>query len=257
MLPKIEKNNLCSQLKDIMISLIEEGTWAPGEKLPNEIELAKSFQVSRNIMRESMKILENFGILESRAGIGTRVSESAVRNVSNMRFLERLRDNTSVEKLLETRLIIEPELAYYATLRATDVEIQSLRRILEEDTEKHVITNFFHTDDFRFHVGVANCARNDLLEALLGSILEQLSANAYADFNKFVDDSVKIPSFNDHMAIFEAIQRRDPLLAKEIMRDHLFARMKVINPDYRTDLLHSREIRHKNAEEENAEERTE
>ncbi|WP_352400818.1 FadR/GntR family transcriptional regulator [Anaerotignum sp.] len=243
MIPKIKKINLGTQLMDTMISLIENGTWKAGEKLPNEIELANSFSVSRNIMRESMKILENFGILDSKTGIGTYISDNAISNICNMRFFESLKNNTSIEKLLETRLIIEPELAYYATLRATDEEIETLKIVLEEDTKKHLITNFFHTDDFHFHLHVAKYARNDILENLLTTILEQLSADAYGNFNKFVDNSVKIDSFNDHMAVFGAIQKRDPLLAKEIMYHHLFARMKVINPDYGTNLIYSEKIR--------------
>ncbi|WP_312048022.1 FadR/GntR family transcriptional regulator [Anaerotignum sp.] len=250
MIPKIKKVNLSTQLMDMMISLIENGTWNPGEKLPNEIDLANSFSVSRNIMRESMKILENFGILDSRTGVGTYISENAINNICNMRFFESLKNNSSIEKLLETRLIIEPELAYYATLRATDEEIAALKYLLEEDTKKHVITNFFHTDDFHFHRYVAKYAKNDILENLLSTILEQLSADEYADFNKFVDNSVKIDSFNDHMAVFDAIAKRDPLLAKDIMYRHLFARMKIINPDYGTNLIYSEKIRDNRLEQE-------
>ena len=71
MIPKIKKVNLSTQLVDTMTTLIEDGSWKLGDKLPNEVELAASFEVSRNVMRESMKILENFGILESKTGIGT------------------------------------------------------------------------------------------------------------------------------------------------------------------------------------------
>mgnify|MGYP000862670277 CR=1 FL=1 len=59
MLPKVKKINLSTQLIDTITALIESGEWELGMKLPNEIDLAASFNVSRNIMRESMKILEN------------------------------------------------------------------------------------------------------------------------------------------------------------------------------------------------------
>ena len=55
MLPKVKKINLSSQLIDTMTTLIEENNWSPGSKLPNEVELAASLGVSRNIMREAMK----------------------------------------------------------------------------------------------------------------------------------------------------------------------------------------------------------
>ena len=79
------------QLLDAITELVENGSWKPGDKLPNEIELAASFNVSRNIMREAMKILNNFGVLESKAGIGTFVTEGAQANIHSMRFFEKLK----------------------------------------------------------------------------------------------------------------------------------------------------------------------
>lgn len=250
MIPKIKKVNLSAQLMNTMIELIENGTWSLGEKLPNEIELSSSFNVSRNAMREAMKILENFGILDSKTGIGTYVSQSALTNIHNMHFFESLKNNSSIEKLLETRLIIEPELAYYATLRCTDEEIKLLRKILEEDNKKHEITNFFHVHDFDFHTQIAKYSKNDILENLLSSILEQLASNDYAQFNQFVDKNVKENSIGDHMKILDAIEQKDPLLARDIMYNHLFARMKVINSSYDTNMALSQQIKKSRIEKE-------
>ena len=132
MLPKVKKINLSSQLIDTMTTLIEENNWSPGSKLPNEVELAASLGVSRNIMREAMKILENFGILESKAGIGTFVSETALSAIRNMRFFDNLKSNTSIETILETRIIIEPELAYYAALRASEEDTALLQKTFDK-----------------------------------------------------------------------------------------------------------------------------
>ena len=109
---KVQRINLCDQLILAIIEQIQKGNWAQGSKLPGEIELANSFSVSRNIMREALKILENFGVLDARNGIGTFVSEQAIENIENMQFFNMLKENHSVEAILEFRLMVEPSGAY-------------------------------------------------------------------------------------------------------------------------------------------------
>ena len=55
----------------------EKDAFAPGDKLPNEIELSKILGVSRTTLREAVKILVTAGILEIKRGKGTFVSENA------------------------------------------------------------------------------------------------------------------------------------------------------------------------------------
>ena len=48
MIPKIKKVNLSTQLVDTITSLIENGTWKLGDKLPNEVELATRYSRVQN-----------------------------------------------------------------------------------------------------------------------------------------------------------------------------------------------------------------
>lgn len=243
MLPKVKKINLSTQLIDTITALIENADWAPGTKLPNEIELAASFNVSRNIMRESMKILENFGILESKAGIGTFVSETALSSIHNMRFFDNLKNNSSIETIMETRLVIEPELAYYATLRCSEEDLTLLKEIFERNEEIHKKNQFTKKDDFNFHMFIAKCSQNNILENLLFSMLDQLRASDYIDFDLHAETDVVKDSYDNHRKIAIAIINRDPLLASELMRNHLFSRITTINSSYNKDMNDSKKIR--------------
>lgn len=246
MLPKVKKINLSTQLIDTITALIESGEWELGMKLPNEIDLAASFNVSRNIMRESMKILENFGILESKAGIGTFVSETALSSIHNMRFFDNLKNNSSIENILETRLIIEPELAYYATLRSTEEDLTLLKEIFERNEEIHKENQFTKKDDFNFHMFIAKCSQNVILENLLFSMLDhQLRASDYKDFDLHAQTEEVKDSYSHHREIAMAIINRDPLLASELMYKHLFSRINAINSSYNKDLTDSKKIESK------------
>ncbi|QSZ27113.1 GntR family transcriptional regulator [Aceticella autotrophica] len=67
---------------------IKDGYLNPGDKLPSEIELAKEHRVSRSTLREAIKMLQREGILISKNGIGTYVSENASLIMEN--FLNNL-----------------------------------------------------------------------------------------------------------------------------------------------------------------------
>lgn len=248
MLPKVKKVNLSAQLVDAITELVENGTWKPGDKLPNEIELAASFDVSRNIMREAMKILSNSGILESKAGVGTFISEGAISSIHSMRFFDKLKNNTSVEKILETRLIIEPELVYYACLRGSDEEIRALDEQVEEAVRTWKERDYRYTDDFIFHLSLARMSRNDILGNLLSTMLEQMKDGDYIQVNQYMAPERRNSSFDDHKRIMEALKKRDALLARQIMYDHLFDRICVINPTYDIDLTRCKRIEKKRRE---------
>ena len=229
---KMQKVNLSEQIVDAMIQYIEDGKWSVGEKLPNEMELAEYFGVSRNALREALKILTNTGILVARPGIGTVVSENASFGISSRQFLRDLCSSDSVEQILETRLFIEPEMAYHACLRSTDQELQELRKSLTETTTAWK-NKKLDTDAFSFHLQIAKLSRNDICASLMRTILEQLAGDKqYREFNKRVDSDFVESQFYAHEKIMSALEKRDPQLAKKIMYEHLLIRIKLINPEY-------------------------
>lgn len=225
---KVKKVNLSSQLTDTMIGLIEAGDWSSGMKLPSETELAASFSVSRNIMRQALKIMESFGILESKAGTGTLVSENALSAIRNTRFFDDLKNNASVESILETRLIIEPDLAYYAALRGSDADLQALRGLHEQHEVGQQDQQAFRTDDFNFHMCIARASGNLILENLLFSMLDQLRESNYVEFDRHAQADVVRRGYENHREIAAAILDRDPSLAKVRMHEHLRSRISAI-----------------------------
>ena len=70
---KINKKSVVDLIMDQLLSDITSGVYPPGTKLPNEYELIRQMQVSRNSLREAIKILTAMGIVEIRRGDGTYV----------------------------------------------------------------------------------------------------------------------------------------------------------------------------------------
>lgn len=231
---KIQKINLSDQLINAILMMIEKKEWNIGMKLPNELQLAESFSVSRNVMREALKILENFGVLDSKPGIGTFVSLHAYENIHNMNFLNSLKDNSSVEVALEFRLMFEPKGAYFAALRITEDEIIDLKKMSNNMLDRYKSETAYQ-DDFDLHLKIAECSRNPLCYDLLCSLLAQLKSSLYSEFNKYSNHKTKEDNINTHTAIIEAICSHEAELAETLMSQHLIRRIKLINPDFECD----------------------
>lgn len=223
-MPKIKRVNLSEQLTSTMIEFIENGTWEEGRKLPNEIELSESFHVSRNIMREALKVLNSMNILDSHTGKGTFVSAGAKDNIFRMRFFEELVSDSATEYAMESRLAVEPELAAMACRRCSDEDIRKLR----EEVEESVATATNNTKkNFSFHTRLADLSGNPLLANFIRSIICTLEKSTYSSFAEKATD-IDLSSLQDHLRIVEAMEMRDAELAKYIMYCHLKKRIDVI-----------------------------
>ena len=63
------------QLRDKLLGLIHEGAYTPHERLPSERTLAKQYRLSRATVRQALAELLQKGVIYSRVGKGTYVSE--------------------------------------------------------------------------------------------------------------------------------------------------------------------------------------
>ena len=118
---------LSVRIADELAEMIANGEFRPGDKLPNEPELSRRMQVSRTTLREALRILSTRGLVEVRRGIGTFVTQS--RNIHADYDVLKIQDtNVNTKDLYEMRLMFEPQAAYYACLRASDEELETIFR---------------------------------------------------------------------------------------------------------------------------------
>lgn len=63
---------------------ILDGRLKPADKLPPERDLAQNLGISRNSVREGLRILENIGVVESEQGSGNYISQSFQKPMSDI-----------------------------------------------------------------------------------------------------------------------------------------------------------------------------
>lgn len=207
---------------DILTMITLEKKFQPGEQLPNENELAEQLQVSRTTLREAIRVLVAHGVIETKRGRGTFVREDFQLDeaVSLMSLVD---EQINLQDLYEMRLIFEPEAAYYATLRATDQEIE---RILSYGAliEEKINSNEDRTEaEQNFHKAIANATHNEFMDKLMPVIFQGINQGVKVSRLK---RSVLQHTVRDHQLIMDFMAARNAEGARSAMKIHILHAMK-------------------------------
>lgn len=220
------KNKMLSQnIADNILSMITiEKRFSVGDKLPNEIELSKELNVSRTTLREAIKILVAYDILEIKRGKGTYVTEKVLEQPQDLEQLSAVKVNA--KDLYEMRLIFEPEAAYLAAIRGTDTEI---KRILDygKRIENEIRNGKDKTkDEHSFHKAIAQATHNEFINKLMPILYQAISKGVVlsTQSEKAINDTL-----GDHKLIMEFLEQRNAEGAKNAMRIHIMHAIKELD----------------------------
>ncbi|GAC67758.1 FadR/GntR family transcriptional regulator [Gordonia soli] len=201
---------------DRMRSLIADGTWAVGGRIPAEPELVAEFGVGRNTIREAVRALEHAGMLVPRRGDGTYVrSRSALAGM-----IERCAPPTEARQLFEVRRALEGEAAAAAAERASADVVDGLRELLvaaERAIEADDLDGYGRAD-IAFHAGLVAASDNPLLIELYGGISEVIARGHPAVLALSLD---RREHPRGHRDVVEAIAAHDPHRARAAVQDYL------------------------------------
>lgn len=207
---------LTEQIADVLIEMIQEAGYGPGDKLPTEKELCAKLGVGRNTVREALRILVSRNVVTIRQGSGTFISEKPGIADDPLGF-SMVNDRKKLTKdLLQVRVIIEPSIAALAAQHATEVGIAELEEILLEMEEIMKAREDYSVLDVRFHTKIAECTGNDVMGNLIPVI-----GNGIAVFAKEVGQTEYEETIGHHRKIFEAIKEHRSFDAEMEMRYHL------------------------------------
>lgn len=220
---KIKRESISEQIVREIKQAIAKGILKPGDKLPNERQLAEDYGVSRIPVREALRILTYVGILETKHGGGTYVNEENIDFLNEPLSTLLISGKKSVIEMLELRIILETEAARLAALNANE-QIKEDIKVAKEEVEAELkllqkgVNRNFREKDKLFHQLVARASQNTIFEKFINSIGETLII--HQDYNILEQDSLeKIKVF--HNGVYEGIRDNDPIKASTMMREHL------------------------------------
>lgn len=211
---------ITSQLEDMII----HGVLVPGERLMSERDLAREMEVSRPSLRDALQKLENKGLIETRQG-----GRTFVRNFLGPSLTDPLaelleRSPSTAQDFLELRTTLDGIAAYYAALRATEVDRELLTLCFETMEEAYNEKDPSEEADIDadFHMAIAEAAHNVVLLHILRSLFLILRTNVFSNrMNLYTRPSSREILLKQHKAIYEAIMTCDPEKARNAAANHL------------------------------------
>jgi DNA-binding FadR family transcriptional regulator len=194
---------------------IDEARREGVRRLPSEARLADELGISRARLRGLLKTLEKEGLIWRHVGKGTFIGERPLTTE-----LSSMPEILTPPEAFEARLIVEPQIAALAALRATPGQIDEMRHCYAQMRELQDFDRWALWDE-RLHRLVAKAAGNKLLLAVYGTIRESAPSGMRNIVNRAFSPITRSESNEEHLRFIDAIADHDPARAEALMRTHL------------------------------------
>ena len=201
------------------------GKLVPGDRLPSEIDLSRSLSISRGSIREAMKILAAFGIVEIRRGDGTYIAKSDHKVIFDPLLFSLILSNANVKELVELRELMEFAIVKLIVENVGDEELQGIERTISQMEE--LIENYrkigvdeLVQSDLDFHRALGDAAQNRLVDKIYSFVMD------------FFAPSIRITHENErggrralfhHQRIYTALKKRNVDEAVEAVEESILA----------------------------------
>jgi DNA-binding FadR family transcriptional regulator len=209
-----------SSLMDQIIS----GSLSTGFSLPPEPVLCQEFKVSRSVIRESVKLLEEKGLVVARQGQGTTVQSVDQWNLLDPLVLDAYirndRSLTIYDDLMEVRAALEGQMASRAALTMSDSQLQELHSRLQNLESLLEDPGRYTEADLAYHDLINRYSGHLLARSILRTVQPIALANAYyGRTHRTPDDNLR--SHHGHAIIYEEISKRNPEGAARAVEEHI------------------------------------
>ena len=232
---QIRQRRLSDDIVERLEGMILEGTLTSGERLPAERALAEQFGVSRPSLREAIQKLTAKGLLISRQGGGNYVVDSLGSTFSDP-LLHLLESNPEAQRdLLEFRHTLEASCAYYAALRATEVDRERLTAAFEELQDCYSRPGDSNrveegAADAKFHLAIAEASHNAVLLHTIRGLFDLLKRNVVTNIGGMYKQRTETRDMliSQHRELYLAIIEGRAEGAREVASRHLLYVQEVL-----------------------------
>ena len=182
---------------------IQAGRLKVGDKLPNEAEMAERLGVGRSSLREGIKVLSAYGVVESRQGEGTFIIDHFAQNV--FEFLGFFPNKENTVYFLELRRVIEMGNIASIYRELSEEELEELEKLVQVLGEKRSIDEYTEADRM-FHYKMISHSKNPMLIQINNMIADMRNNLLYQMFcyPEIVEDA-----YQAHCEILDALRKRD------------------------------------------------
>jgi GntR family transcriptional repressor for pyruvate dehydrogenase complex len=214
----VTRRALHRQVAEMLRRLILEGKLRRGDLLPPERELAKQFGVSRATVREALRELQLWGLVEARQGGGNYVGAPSIEHIVGPLSTIIQRNRSLQDELLDARYIFEPSVCWLAAQRRTEDDLAAIEAIVERQRRRVEQGELAVEEDSAFHLAIAEATHNRIVPQVIQTINDLLFESRLR--------SLRTPdrpqrSLEGHLRIVAALRAGDAEAARQAMGDHI------------------------------------
>jgi GntR family transcriptional regulator, transcriptional repressor for pyruvate dehydrogenase complex len=221
--PVAAEHKLSRRLFEQLADEIKSGRLAPGARLPTEHALTRAARVSRTVVREAVAALRAEGLVITRQGVGAFVSAEPTRAPFRIEP-ERMQSLDDILSVMELRLGVEIESAGLAAERASKAQRKAIGAALDEIQRAAESGRSAVDEDLAFHRAIAEATGNPEFARFLQFIGRHLIPRRTVSglTERMGGERAYLALIQEeHRKICDAIESRDPKLARDAMRRHL------------------------------------
>ena len=184
--------------------LIGSGKLAPGQ-LYSEVAISKQLGISRTPLRTALQQLEKEGLIIRLPQRGFYVYE----------FKEK-----DIEELFDIRKAIEGFAVEHIAKQNREIDLRQAKKHLKAQEEARQSDDYsiFIREDRQFHENLVNALNNKRLVTIYSDLRQSIEL---IGLKRFKINSQRNKSISEHKAIIKAIEKGDPLAAREAVYNHL------------------------------------
>ncbi|MGM0110229.1 FadR/GntR family transcriptional regulator [Enterococcus sp. DIV0187] len=220
-LKPVTRGTIVDEIIDSITDSIIKGYYTIGTKLPSEFKLMGELGVSRNSLREAMKILEAMGIVEIRRGDGTYICSQTSPSLFDKVIYSIIYDASSSEELLELRQVLDEATVRLAIEQADTKDIEKLQLNIEQMRRalKNKDIESMQAIDIQFHMVLIDSCKNIFFIRIMkgvytifeNSIMENVAAETIdskaAEYHQNILDCILNKDYKSvSKAVFDSLE---------------------------------------------------
>lgn len=218
MFTPIQDKRVYEQVVEQIKDSIRKGDLRNGDKLPPERELCTMLNVSRTSVREALRTLEIFGILESRQGGGNYIKDNVANSITEFFSIVFMLHGNNVDEILELRDVLEPGAAALAAKKVDETQLQEIRSLalslnnIEDEESFWLTVKDIH---FRIFKATGNYYIQNMM-FIISSLIDQYVENIKDIFD---NKTFKVKYQELHINLVEALTNRESVQASNAMKE--------------------------------------
>lgn len=178
-----------------------------GSRIPSERELTERLGISRNSVREALRMLEHMGFLECRQGSGNYMVVNAEQSFTRIFDMLFLLKQVSREEICSFRCNLDKALCFSLIEAGDTVDLSLAEKALEEERQAQTMEEQIEADR-AFHFSLIEATQNQMWSCISNAVVD-VYRNCIDASIRHADDSLKAKFQELHERILESIKKRD------------------------------------------------